>query len=209
MTGFPLSLTWNPDDVDNRDVSGSKLYAKLLIQLEYLQNIFFIERLLNKIDSVILSPNLTQISLQIVSLTLILWTHKDRMAGLHQDFEWLVIGFASPAAGILCLELLRPFSDKVEPNVSRSDLIQKLSLLSGFLSWIQPLTRSRKLTFFVRRVIERVLDQTLNYQENLIDSPMGMLNWGAEMRLDTNDFSFDLLDTFDWLRPEADAETTF
>ncbi len=209
LAKFPRCLPLEPGDADNRNISGPKLYAKLLIRLEYLQNVFFIERLINKADQVTLGTTLIQVSLEILSVTLTFWTHKDRMSDLHQDFEWLVIGYASPAAGILCLELLRPYADKIDeasatPGFSRSELIQKLSLLDGFLSWIKPLLPSRKLTCFISSVIQRVLDQTLNFPPRSPEPAVGIMGWGAEMGIDLNDFSFELLDTFDWMRPDGD-----
>lgn len=200
--------------MDNRKLPGTKLYAKLLIRLEYLQNRFFIERQANKLENVTLSTRLIQVSTEIVSLTLVFWTHKDRMLAVNADIAWLVLGFASPAAGILCLELLR--QDTLEDastnrSFSRSELVQKLSLLRGLLDWIKPLNvmPNRNHTNFVGKVIERVLDQTLNAPR---DFSLGMGNWGQELELGfgedlelgaaTNDFAFDLLDTFDWLRPD-------
>jgi hypothetical protein len=205
---FPEQLIFNRGDITNRNISGPMLYAKLLIQLEHLLNLFFIERLLNKVENVTLSTSLVQLSLEIVSLTLIFWTHKDKMTGLHDDYEWLVFGFASPAAGILCLELLRPYAGNIDsgpalPGVSKSDLIQNLSLLNGFLGWIEPLMPGRRLTgSFVQRVIQRVLDQTLNHPIESAARSISTMDWGAEMGLDMNELSFDLLDTFDWMRPE-------
>lgn len=209
MAKFPSWLIFDHKDVNDRDISGPTLYARLLVQLEYLQNVFFIERLLNKVENATISNRLLQISLEIVSLTLIFWTHKDRMTGLHEDFEWLVVGYASPAAGILCLELLHPSVDKITGSaatlgVSRSEVIQNLSLLNGFLGWIKPLVPSRELTNGIRRVIQRVLDQTLNHQANSIEPIVDIMDWGAEMGIDTNDFNFELLDTFDWMRPETE-----
>lgn len=141
-------------------------------------------------------------------MALIFWTHKDKMVGLHEDYEWLSVQFTSPAAGILCLELLRPYTEDMDgetelQGISRSDLIQNLSLLSSFLGWIEPLVPGRKMTVtFVQRVIQRVLDQTLNHQIQPSDLELDTMDWGAELGIDINDFSFDLLDTFDWMRPQ-------
>lgn len=207
---FPRCIIFELEDINNRDISGPNLYAKLLIQLEHLQNIFFIERLLNKANDVTLSTALLRVSLEIVSLTLIFWTHKDRMTGLHEDFEWLVMGYASPAAGILCQELLQPPPSThravavLEPEISRSEVIQKLSLLNGFLDWIRPLMPNRELTCCMRKVIQRVLDQVLNQPVSSVEPMVDIMDWGVAMGIDTNDCGFELLDTFDWMRPEHD-----
>lgn len=209
MADLPEQLSFKHGDIANRNIPGSKLYAKLLVELEHLVNLFFIERLLNKMQNVTLSAHLVQISLKIVSATLIFWTHKERMLGLHEDFEWLVVGFASPAAGILCLEIMRPYTDNlncdlVDSGISRSELIQNMSLLNGFLSWIEPLMPGRKMTAsFVQGVVQRVLDQALNPPVGSHDG-LGLetMEWATNPGADLNDLSFNLLDTFEWLRPE-------
>lgn len=185
-----------------------ELFAKILIHVESLQNVFFIERLLNKAEHVTLSAALLRVSMEMLSTTLVIWTHKDRLTSLHDDSEWLALGYAAPAAGILCLDLLRPNTDEAaEAAVSRSELIQKLSLFHGFLSWIRPFVPGKdKKTSFVRNVIRRVLDQVLAPDSSrAVEQPGGgggdFMSWGAEMGLDANDFSLDLLDTFDWMRP--------
>lgn len=210
MNKLPQQIIFKNSDITNRAISGPELYAKLLVHLEHLLNLFFIERLINKVDNVVLSTALVQASLDIVSVTLIFWTHKDRLTGLHANYEWLAVGFASPAAGILCLELLRPYADNMDitssllpSDISRSDVVQTLSLLNGFLGWIEPLMPGRTLTgSFVQRVIQRVLDQTLNHPIEPVVQGISTIDWGAEMGLDMNDLSFDLLDTFDWMRPD-------
>lgn len=143
--------------------------------------------------------------MELVSLTLVLWTHRDRVTGLYDNFEWLVIGYASPAAGILCLELLQASTNTTgggsDSNISRSEVIQKLSLLNGFLDWIRLMMPKRKLAYRVRKVIERVLDQALNHPARSVEPIVDFMDWGAT-GINTNEFSFELLDTFDWMRLE-------
>lgn len=65
------------------------IYITILVRLEHLQNLFFITRLLVQWghDS---NAELLSVSFEMVSVTLVFWTHMDRLAGLHGDFEWLV-----------------------------------------------------------------------------------------------------------------------
>jgi hypothetical protein len=65
------------------------LFARILLQLEQLQNIFLIERLLLKHGDMNKS-SLLPVSYRLVELTLLFWTHKDRFAPFRNDFEWLV-----------------------------------------------------------------------------------------------------------------------
>lgn len=201
---FPRFIAFKPEDIEDRRLSGPTLYAKLLIELEHLQNIFLIERLLCRVGNTSLSPELLQVSVKMVSTTLFFWTHKDKVIGLY-DFEWIVMGYAAPAAGILCLDLLRPRTDSavLASSTSRSEVIQMLCLLSGFLDWIKPLTPDRKLSSCVRRVIQRVLDETLNFSSNSLEPAVDTMDWGAEMEINMNGFGYDLLGTFDWMLPEV------
>ncbi len=64
------------------------MYARIFLQLEHLQNLFFIERLLQKALGT--NSNLLEISYEMVMLTLLFWTHADRLRGLQSDYEWLV-----------------------------------------------------------------------------------------------------------------------
>lgn len=75
---------------DSRQIEPPVLYTKLLIRLEHLLNLFFLERLLATNSGSICGIDLLSISFEMLSLTLVLWTHKDRLAGFQGEFEWLV-----------------------------------------------------------------------------------------------------------------------
>lgn len=60
-----------------------------MIHLEHLQNLFFIARLLIK-WGYSNQAELLEVSFEMVAVALVFWTHMDRLAGLHGDFEWLV-----------------------------------------------------------------------------------------------------------------------
>ncbi|KAK5996606.1 hypothetical protein PT974_01943 [Cladobotryum mycophilum] len=169
-----------------------------VVQLEHLQNIFVVERLLLKRGG-LEHDALLATSYELVSLTLLFWTHKDRLAAVRKDFEWLVMAFATPGGGILCMELLHPTfkgSHPTNPAITRSNIIQNLSLLIGFLDWIDPSAPNGDLCVSCRNIIRLVLDHVLNATaENTIWPPAAL----DDMQLD---FNFELLDTFDWLRPD-------
>ncbi|XWW96294.1 hypothetical protein V2A60_004267 [Cordyceps javanica] len=201
---FPPFIAFRPEDVSDRSISGPTLYAKLLIELEFLQNIFLIERLLCRVDNTTLSQELLRVSVKMVSTTLIFWTNKDKVIGLY-DFEWIVMGYGAPAAGILCLDLLHPRTKNsgLVSCISRSEVIQMLCIFNGFLDWIKPLTPNRELSCCVRRVIQRVLDETLNFSANSLEPVVDTMDWGAEMEINMSGFGYDLLGTFDWMLPEV------
>ena len=238
---FPPVLAYDPADIDRLlsqhdeidlnelgsiappqvGVDGAAFYAKVLVRLEHLQNMFFVERLLAQRRA----PNhrsldLLSVSVDMVALTLIFWTHKNRLYEMHGDFEWLVMSYAAPAGGVLCMELMNPtpvadaagvgagWADQVQPGdprLSRSTIIQNLSLLVGFLGWVSPAAPNADLCHTVKGIIQRVLDYTLNNPAGppAAGQPVDLAGAGLA-GIDSNDpfFSFDLMDTFNWLRPD-------
>ncbi|KAI1082156.1 hypothetical protein F5B20DRAFT_532246 [Whalleya microplaca] len=86
---FPAILRYNPQDFENPRVDAKMLFMRLLVELEHLQNMFFIERLLlrhNNEDK----GNLLAVSYEMVTLTLPFWTQLDRLSSWRVDCEWLV-----------------------------------------------------------------------------------------------------------------------
>lgn len=168
------------------NIDAPTLYTKLLVRLEHLQNLFFLERLSSKLLTLGVSEephrpsppsSLVEISFEMVSLTLVFWTHQDRLDGLHGDFEWLVISYAAPAGGILCMALLQTLEPKTSASLlpSRSNIIQSLSLLIGFLDWVADYPRqsasppppNADLCRIVKNAITHVLDHSLNHSASI------------------------------------------
>ncbi|KAJ4248717.1 hypothetical protein NW762_012555 [Fusarium torreyae] len=197
---FPPNLIHGIDELDDPICDVENVYVRILIRLEHLQNLFFAERLLLRLGHVD-ENRLLPISFEMVTLTLLFWTHQDRFADVRRDFEWLLMAFAAPGGGILCLELLRPTfrgTHPDSPKLSRSAIIQKLSLLIGFLDWVRAPAPNADLCADCKAVIQGVLDHNLN-APIAGGGALDTLDWDIPMQ---PDFNFDLLDTFDWLRPE-------
>jgi len=111
------------------------------------------------------------------------------------------MAFGVPAGGILCQELLKPTLHN-DPRITRSSLIQKLSLLVGFLDWIKPNAPNGDLCGACKTIIKHVLDQALNAPAPGYESAPGAglgFDWDFTTQVD---FDFDLLDTFGWTRSE-------
>lgn len=73
--------------------------------------------------------------------------------------------FGVPAAGVLCVELLKQM--RAEPGtyklqLPRSAIVQNLSLLIGFFEWVQPAAGNYNLCMRMRDIIRRILDQILD-----------------------------------------------
>jgi hypothetical protein len=73
------------------DVSDTKLALKLSCRSKYLQNLFLMERLAIKYGEAD-GQTLLDIAREMLSLTLLLYTNRDRFHGDHYNFEWLVSG---------------------------------------------------------------------------------------------------------------------
>ncbi|KID83511.1 Transcription factor, fungi [Metarhizium guizhouense ARSEF 977] len=210
---FPKVLIYRDTDINDPDTDGPTLYARVMIRLDHLQNMFFIERLLSKGSSV-LGSEIIDISFEMISLTLIFWTHQEKLFGVSGDSEWLLMCYAAPAAGILCMELLRgrgsvattpSRSNSTNPPITRSRLIQQLSLLVGFLDWVGPMAPNTESCSSVKKAVRHVLDQALNEGAPQVTAPMDWVgDFGVGFSGDMNDFfNFELLHTFDWLRPDG------
>ncbi|KAL7949350.1 hypothetical protein V8C42DRAFT_310649 [Trichoderma barbatum] len=201
FTGFPSYLRYDSQDLSNPELDTESVYARILIRLTHLQTMFFLERLL-LLNGSLEEGNLLLFSFEMLTLTLTMWTHKDRFAAMRRNFEWLLMAHAAPAGGILCLELLNPtFTGKhpKDPRITRSKVIQHLSLLVGFLDWVRPSAPNGDLCMDCKVIIQRVLDHTLNGSVD-DDSPRAALAYDFPEPLD---FNFELLDTFDWLHTDV------
>lgn len=83
---------YRPSDLFDSDITDLKLALKLSCRSKYLQNLFLIERLAIKYGESD-SQTLLDIAREMLSLTLLLYTNRDRFLGDHHNFEWLVSGY--------------------------------------------------------------------------------------------------------------------
>ncbi|KAK1594575.1 uncharacterized protein LY79DRAFT_549100 [Colletotrichum navitas] len=205
---LPAAMQFNESDIRDPDISGRVLHIRLLTLLEHLQNLFFIERLLNRLDSSN-GRELLAVSYEMTSVTLLFWTNVDGLRILCEDFKWLVMAYAAPGGGILCLELLKPtvtandadaaVTDSKGNVITRSSIVQALSLLVAFLKWVSPQEVNGSICVGCRNIVQRVLDEALNA------GPRGgnpAADGTTRDFTEQLDFNFDLLDTFEWMRPE-------
>lgn len=89
LASLPQKLRFDAADFDDLTVGAEKLYIRLILHLEHLQNLFFIERLLCR-DGYAANDNLLQVSFEMVSTAVMFWTNMDRLSVIHHDFMWLV-----------------------------------------------------------------------------------------------------------------------
>jgi len=83
-----------------------------------------------------------------------------------------IIAYGIPSIGILCIELLRasglatPLASTINGNtatyppvqLSRSDIVQTLTLFISFLDWIRPTDNNAHLYVKFRKVVKRIID---------------------------------------------------
>lgn len=101
------------------------------------------------------------------------------------------------------MELLKPTFQRChpkDPRITRSSIIQKLSLLLGFFDWISPSAANTTLCERCKITVKHVLDTTLNGPSYDPNAPATALDWDFTTHVD---FHSDLLDTFGWLRFDA------
>ncbi|KAF4459754.1 hypothetical protein FALBO_13479 [Fusarium albosuccineum] len=199
---LPSCLIFNHQDLSSPDLSVEILYARILLYLFHLQNMFLVERLLLQ-RGAIDEGNLLVTSFDMVKVTVAVWLHKDRFAAMRRNFEWLLMAYAAPGGGILCQELLRPTFYGVHPldsTLSRSSLVQQLSLLVAFLNWVSPTAPNGNLCADCQAIIQRVLDQHLNTPA---DSSQSLESLDLVFPRSPA-FRFDLLNTFDWVHDERE-----
>lgn len=201
VANFPPIITYNPNDI-RPGLPKDVVYGRLIVQLEHVQNLFFIERLLSKLPTC--DPlKLLQVSLDLIGLSLVPWVDQSLTDGWICQAEWMILYYGGPAAGVICLELLRPSSASSRPDgVKRSAMIQQLSMLVGALDWVAPTAPNQELCASIKHVVKQVLDRVLDPPQDTAAAPENVDAFGMDVSADMNDlFNFDLLDTFDWLRP--------
>ncbi|KAF4339484.1 serine threonine kinase [Fusarium beomiforme] len=186
-------------DLSDPPVETNVVSLRIFIRLTHLQNMFLLERLLLQYGSPD-EGDVLLVSFEMITLTLMFWMHKDRFRDIRRDMEWLLMAFAVPGGGILCLELLSPTFQGKHPKdnrLSRSSIVQQLSLLVGFLDWVHPSAPNGDLCASCKTVIQRVLDYHLNNMDPITDvGSLDQFSSGLAGRLN---FRFELLNTFDWL----------
>ncbi|GKZ38802.1 hypothetical protein AbraIFM66950_011296 [Aspergillus brasiliensis] len=198
---FPEAIKFNAEDVHDRDIPGQLLALRVLVRLDFLLNLFILERLLTR-HRVVDEQALIQVSHEMVGLTLIYWKHKDRFEN-HIDFSWLAMSYAVPGSGILCLELLRQASslETYTLDLPRSDIIQNLSVLVAFLDWLRPSESDVAAKAQIKEILQRSLDRILSMPASL-HSPAGAA-LDALPDFVGADPHLDLLNTFAWVDWDA------
>lgn len=91
MSTLPEWIKYNPEDLASPDVDAKTLYFRITLQLDYLKNIFFVERLLHR-HSQSDKRDLVIASFDLVKLTVELWKRQSSLDNpvILREFEWQV-----------------------------------------------------------------------------------------------------------------------
>ncbi|PQE22027.1 fungal specific transcription factor protein [Rutstroemia sp. NJR-2017a BBW] len=154
---------------------------------------------------------LLDVSRQLLAMTVSIWTAKDHFLSYFSDNDWVIMCYGIPSAGVICVELLNQMEAPHLPQsyLPRSEVIQNLSLLVGFLDWVRPTAPNAGLCGRMLQIIKRTLDKILDgpapssalpRANNSVSTPMTDAEYGS-MQLD----DLDWLNTIDWTtRPFVD-----
>ena len=198
--GFPTVLKYTPTDLQNPQLDNVQVYTRLHMTLEHVSNIFFIERLLSKLQEGVTSE-LVKISLEIIEMSLLPFTNRQLTTGVMCDIDWFIMAYGAPAGGVICMELLRPGA--ASQGVKKSAMIQSLSMLVGCLNSVPSDAPNYGVSSTLRRIVEQVLDRVLDPPaEKTTNQEFSVQGWETDFLVEATDlFNSDLLDTFDWFRP--------
>ncbi|KAF5243408.1 hypothetical protein FANTH_8230 [Fusarium anthophilum] len=209
---LPQHLAWDATAEEISEIDLEIGYPRLLIRLDHLLNMFLIQRLLIKHGQA--RNELLRTSFEMVVLTLNFWAQKHIWAALQGKCRWIIMGYATLAGAVLCMELIDPVAVAMSPEdsiiageaYSRSSIIQQLSLLLGYLKTSCPSQTHCSVAHNARGVIKKVLDHILN--NPTLTQPvveLGELDFASGW---DHFSSFSVLDNFDWLVEERGIEET-
>ena len=146
---------------------------------------------------------LLDIAREMLELTVYMWVERDRFIDKHYDFDWMIMCYGIPSSGVICVELLKQMKQprSAPLQMPRSEVIQNLSLLVGFLEWVRPTAANSALCGRMSVIIKRILDQVLDLppmrQESKASTAYQALTPGFDLaEYETGEF--DWLGTVDW-----------
>ncbi|KAL2061076.1 hypothetical protein VTL71DRAFT_9128, partial [Oculimacula yallundae] len=160
---LPSFYSFKLSDLGTPSCSDRKFWRRLCLRLIMLEYRLLLERLAHK-EGFLSGQSMVDCAREMLELTVLLWVQRDRFTEHHHDFDWMLMCWGVPSSGVLCVELLKqvkaPHSTKLV--LPRSEIVQNLSLLIGFLEWVKPAAGNYQLCGRMKLIIKRILDQILN-----------------------------------------------
>ncbi|KAK0102137.1 hypothetical protein ONS95_001065 [Cadophora gregata] len=160
---LPSFYHFKLSDLGSPECNDRKFWRRLCLRLIMLEHRLLLERLAHK-EGFLDGQSMVDCAREMLELTVLLWVQRDRFTEHHHDFDWMLMCWGVPSSGVLCVELLKqvkaPHSTKLV--LPRSEIVQNLSLLIGFLEWVKPAAGNYQLCGRMKLIIKRILDQILN-----------------------------------------------
>ncbi|KAL5361377.1 putative fungal-specific transcription factor [Aspergillus floccosus] len=139
--------------------------VSLVIHLEYLHTVFQVERLRCN-ESADATTDLLDSAMQIVSVVMEFAKHHDQKGSMWDQYTWIFLLYALPAAGVVATELHRYTVSRMPLpwSTSKSRIIRDLSVL---ISWFEisnsPTSHTHQACVEVTKVLTKLLNDTLDY----------------------------------------------
>ena len=194
------------------------LCGQVLLRLEFLLHIFLLERLPTTPDDTHSNKqNLINISKTIIEHVIVLARYRDRLADFSYGMTWAVVYFGLPSAGILTLELLKQhqYPRQYALSLSRSEIVQILSVFLFCLSMVGPDEGNFKICVRMKKVISRSLDRVLEPRDAELEEmitpggsrqPLPDVDMPSMMGVDDDPDFMEWLTSVDWEKgPWADT----
>ena len=159
---FPAFIRWTPEVLHAPDISDSKVFHRMAARLQYLEYRLLLERRAHQ-QGFLDGQSLVDCAREMLELVVAIWVQRDRFSDQH-NYDWMLMCWGVPSSGVLCVELLKQIKSPTTPGpvLPRSEIVQNLSLLIGFLEWVRPAAGNYRLCGRMRSIIKSILDRILN-----------------------------------------------
>ncbi|KAM3077180.1 hypothetical protein ACMFMG_003356 [Clarireedia jacksonii] len=161
---LPSTIRYSPSDAYQPAITDWLLFHRLTVHLSFLEQRLTLERLAHKIQ-LRNGQSMIDCALEMLKLTNLIWVQRDRFTGHHHDYDWMLMCWGVPSSGVLCVEVLKQMKSPSASEglrIPKSEIVQNLSLLIGFLEWIRPGAGNYALCGRMSKLVKRILDQILN-----------------------------------------------
>ncbi|CZT10242.1 hypothetical protein WAI453_009350 [Rhynchosporium graminicola] len=162
-SSLPSFYAFKLSDLGSPNCTDRMFWRRLCLRLIMLEHRLLLERLAHK-EGFLSGQSMVDCAREMLELTVLLWVQRDRFTEHHHDYDWMLMCWGVPSSGVLIVELLKqvkaPHSTKLV--LPRSEIVQNLSLLIGFLEWIKPAAGNYQLCGRMKLIIKKILDQILN-----------------------------------------------
>jgi hypothetical protein len=162
---LPSVIRFSPSDAYLHTVADQVLWYRLNVHLSFLEQRLTLERLAHKIQ-ILNGQSMIDCALEMLKLTNLIWVQRERFAGHHHDYDWMLMCWGVPSSGVLCVEVLKQMKSPSAfegLKIPKSEIVQNLSLLIGFLEWIRPGAGNYALCKRMSQLVKKILDQILNH----------------------------------------------